>query len=185
MTMPAWVQILLTGVTAAIINQLLGWWKDSRREKAKVDVDKRYTALRLAVALERFAIQCAEQIATVESEVRRAHMNGVEPECHSIAFPSLHAPESSDLRWISTDLASEVLAVQPQINFSKGAIGWAYESGPPEDMADEFQNQLARRGLQCWEIGIKVRLEYGIAPATFDLGDWDFIKVLRKHAKTT
>ena len=183
--MPAWVQIFLTGVTAAIINQLLGWLKDNRREKAKVEVGRRYTALRLAVALERFAIRCADQIAAVESEVRQAHMNSIAPDCHSIIFPSLHASEESDLRWISTDLVSEILAVPPQIDFSKGAIDWAWESGAPDDMAEEFQLQLARRGLECWEIALRVRREYQIAPAKFEMVRWNFIEVLRKHAKTT
>lgn len=182
--MPAWVQILLTGVAAAIINQLLGWLKDSRREKAKVEVDKRYTALRLAVALERFAIQCADQIAVIDSEIRRASMGGVAPECHSIVFPSLRVPEVDDLRWISSDLASEILAVPPQIDFSKGAIDWAWENDGPDDMAAEYQLQLALRGLESWDLAFKVRREHRIAPAKFDMGGWDFIEVMRKHAKT-
>lgn len=182
--MPTWLQILLTGVTAAIINQMLGWLKDNYRDKAKVEVDRRYIALRLTVVLERFAIQCADQIAIVESELQEAYKNGVAPDHHSMTIPPLRLPEGDDWRWISADLASDILAIPPQIDFSKGAISWSWEVGDPEGAAKECQLQLALRGLECWELAVKVRQQHKIAPAKFDMGSWAFIEVMRKHAGT-
>ncbi|AJX31362.1 hypothetical protein [Burkholderia oklahomensis] len=66
-----WGPILLTGVTAALFNQGITWLKDSRRDKAVHRCEQYNTALVLAVALERFAIDCASCVGNVRTSRRK------------------------------------------------------------------------------------------------------------------
>jgi len=50
------------GSIAAIINNLLGEWRDSRKETLTTTRDAVYLAARVAVTLERFAIDCMKNI---------------------------------------------------------------------------------------------------------------------------
>jgi hypothetical protein len=52
-----------TGPLTAVFNQVISWWREKRHEQQMTTRDARYLKIRLAVMLERFAIDCAEAIA--------------------------------------------------------------------------------------------------------------------------
>lgn len=55
------VQMLGSGLAAALLSQAFIWWKESWRERQVAERDRRFFALKLAVVLERYAIECAMQ----------------------------------------------------------------------------------------------------------------------------
>lgn len=175
------VQILGTGVTAAVLTQALAWMKDAYRDRNKMEIDRRYMALRLSVALERFSIQCADQIGEIGNRFDR-RIEGASI-VFPLAMPRLELPQGDDWRWISPELASDVFAIFPHIDFSNGAINCSLEVADDFQAADTCQHHLALRGIECWELAIKIRKHYEPPQAKFDLGSWDFIQALRDPAK--
>jgi|SRR6266851_4312275 len=52
-----------TGVITALLNNLLGWLRDWKKDHTSTKRDPRYSAMRIAVILEKFAIECANVIS--------------------------------------------------------------------------------------------------------------------------
>jgi len=66
-TIPAILTFAISsGVVTAIMNQGILWWREAQHDSASTKRDARYLAIRLAVMLEKFAIQYADRIADNE-----------------------------------------------------------------------------------------------------------------------
>jgi hypothetical protein len=170
-------QIIGTGVVAAVLTQLFAWVKEHSRDRKKLEIDRRYMALQVAVALERFSIDCAMRISDIDQSLDEFYQGGrVTPDVYGI--PSLVLPNSDDWRWISTELASEVLSLSPHNQFSDGAIRFASDVIDSHSAAEEAQLQLGLRGYDSWNLAQRVRANYGIAAGNYDLNSWDFVKTL-------
>lgn len=173
-------QILGTGVVAAVLTQLFTWVKESNRDKRKLEIDRRYIALQVAVSLERFAIDCAMRISNIAQSLDDFYEGSrTAPDVYGI--PALALPNSDDWRWITTELASEILSLSPHIQFSEGAIRFASDVIDSHSAAEEAQLQLGLRGYDSWSLAQRVRAHYGIAAGSYDLNNWDFVKALSDH----
>ena len=66
--MGKWWQVLTlflsAGVFTAIVNNLLAEWRDRKKEKRTSTRDALYSAMRVAVILEKFAIECEDILTT-------------------------------------------------------------------------------------------------------------------------
>lgn len=174
-------QILVTGVVAAVLTQMFTWVKEHSRDKRKLEIDRRYIALQVAVSLERFSIDCAMRISNIAQSLDDFYEGGrTAPDIYGI--PALVLPNSDDWRWITTELASEVLSLSPHIQFSEGAIRFASDVIDSHSAAEEAQFQLGLRGYDSWGLAQRVRAHYGIAVASYDLNSWDFVKTLADHS---
>jgi hypothetical protein len=175
------LQILGTGVVAAVLTQLFTWVREHMRDQNKLYIDRRYIALQVAVSLESFSIDCATRISNVEQSLDDFYQGGrVAPEVFGL--PTLVLPRSEDWRWIATELASEVLSLSPHIQFSEGAIRFTLDIADSHSAAEEAQLQLGLRGFDSWRLAQRVRQYYGIACANYDLNSWDFVKTLSDAA---
>lgn len=180
-----WGPILLTGVTAALFNQGITWLKDSRRDKAAHQRERYYTALVLAVALERFAIDCASCVGDVRIELDELSRSGLNSydALTTGAIPLLEIPSGIDWRWIRPDLASAALALSPQVEVSNGSIRFIGSVASPDDASEECIRQAGMRGLEAWCIAEKIRPAYGIPAAAYQFGEWEFLDDLSSAAQ--
>lgn len=141
------VQMLGSGLAAALLSQALVWWKESRREKQTADRDRRFFALKLAVVLERYAIDCAMRIGTVDDHIRSYEIE--EPRSDRLpGTPTLELPDSTEWRWIDSALSSEILALAPRIRFGEGAVAAAFDYGDYRQGAEELIVQLRSIGAE-------------------------------------
>lgn len=174
---PPIVQMLGSGLAAALLSQCLVWWKESRRERQIVDRDRRFFALKLAVVLERYAIECAMRIGTVGEHIHGYEIQ--EPRSGPLpGTPPLELPESTEWRWIDSALSSEILALHPQIKFGEGSVAAIFDYGDFHQGAEELIAQLRSIGFKTLTLASTIREQYGLGVQTYALGEWDFRKTL-------
>ncbi|WP_155634426.1 hypothetical protein [Burkholderia stagnalis] len=180
-----WGPILLTGVTAALFNQGITWLKDSRRDKAVHRREQYNTALVLAVALERFAIDCASCVGDVRNELDELSRSGLDSygALTTTAIPLLEIPPGIDWRWIRPDLASAALALSPQVEVSNGSIRFIGSVANPDDASEECVRQAGMRGLEAWCVAEKIRPAHGLPVAAYQFGEWKFLDELSSAAQ--
>ena len=83
--------VLTSGVFASLISIIFNYLIENRREKAKLLREARYVAVRLATRLERFALDCADQIGDYDlhlsSEGHAGSRPGTFPSIPEKAYP--------------------------------------------------------------------------------------------------
>lgn len=174
---PPMAQMLGSGVAAALLSQALVWWKESRREIQIADRDRRFFALKLAVVLERYAIECAMRIGTVDEHIQGIEIE--EPRSGPLpGTPPLELPDSTEWRWIDSALSSEVLALAPKIKFGEGSVQATFDYGDYRQGAEELILQLRYIGFETLTLASTIRKKYGLEPQAYSMGEWDFRKTL-------
>lgn len=174
---PPLVQMIGSGLAAALLSQALIWWKESRRERQIADRDRRFFALKLAVVLERYAIDCAMRIGTVDEHIHGYEIQ--EPRSGPLpGTPPLELPNSTEWRWIDSALSSEILALAPRIKFGEGSVAAAFDYGDYHQGVEELIAQLRSIGFETLTLASTIRDKYGLGSQTYSMGDWDFIKTL-------
>jgi hypothetical protein len=175
------VQMLGSGLAAALLSQAFIWCKESWRERQVVNRDRRFFALKLAVVLERYAIECAMRIGVVEDHIYGYEID--EPRSGPLpGMPLLELPDSTEWRWIDSALSSEVLALSPRIKFSEGSVGATFDYGDFHQGAEELVAQLRAVGFETLTLASTIRKKYGLDPQAYSMGEWDFTKTLTNSA---
>lgn len=171
------VQMLGSGLAAALLSQAFIWWKENWRERQVADRDRRFFALKLAVVLERYAIECAMRIGIVDDHIHGYEID--EPRSGPLpGIPVLELPDSTEWRWIDSSLSSDVLALAPRIKFGEGSVGATFEYGDFRQGAEELEAQLRAVGLETLNLASTIRKKYGLDPQAYSMGEWDFRKTL-------
>lgn len=167
--------VLLTGITAALLNQGITWLKDWRRDSASHKREQYNCSLAIAVSLERFAIECASCVAAARDELDEFDRTSAKEVLRTTAIPALELPEDVDWRWLGSDLASTVLALAPQVDYSNAYLGWLVQIKNLDDVCDECIRQAGTCGLAAWCLAERLRSRYGIPSAQYHLNGWDFL----------
>jgi hypothetical protein len=176
------VQMLGSGVAAALLSQAFIWWKESWRERQVEERDLRFFALKLAVVLERYAIECAMRIGVVDDHIYGYETD--EPRSGPLlGMPLLELPDSTEWRWIDSVLSSEVLALAPRIKFSEGSVGATFDYADFRQGAEELVAQLRTVGFETLTLASKIRKKYGLDPQAYSMGGWDFREALTNIPK--
>lgn len=171
------VQMLGSGLAAALLSQAFIWWKESRRERQTAERDRRFFALELAVVLERYSIECAMRVGVVNQ-----HIDGfqIDEPCSDPfpGMPPLELTDSGEWRWIDSALSSEVLSLAPRIKFSEGSIEATFNYCDWLQGAEEVIAQLRAIGLEALTLASTIRKKYGLDPQMYSMGECDFRKTL-------
>ncbi|MFI5022840.1 MAG: hypothetical protein ACHQRJ_14470 [Alphaproteobacteria bacterium] len=166
---------LTSGVLASGINLI--WQHFSRRESYRRDA--RYLAQRLAVILEKFAIDCADIIAGNELHRTSDGHAGV----RRLALPTLAAfPADADWKAVDSALAGRAVALPNEIALADHKILFWWDVVGDEDcMETEADQQAGMCGYRAWNLAADLRMRHGV-PAS-DLTDraWDFVATLQKQ----
>lgn len=171
--------MLGSGLAAAVCSQAIVWWKEQSRDAEKAERERQFIALQLAIALERYAIECAMRISEIGQGIEDSYQTGSFASAIP-GMPNLELPNAIEWRWISTDLSSEVLSLAPRIRFCEGSIRFTLDVAGAHDGATECQRQLGLIGHEAWMLAGRVREQHKISSQSYALGKWNFVDSLMK-----
>lgn len=168
------------GVVAACVNHGLVWCK----EKLALRSTCQHIALSAAVALERYAAECAYAINHTKQGVAEASMYDQRSPTNGAIMPDLALPDHTGWKCLDAGLAAQVLALPLQIRYSQQYIARTWELDDPFAAASELVREAARRGNDAWSIAAKLRHRYDLPEAALGLDEhqWDFRITLREEA---
>lgn len=167
---------IFTGLATAIFNQIFGHY----RERAALTRDARYLAIRVAVILEQFGIECAERIATQEkyrsTEGGTGRLFGAVPEL---------LPYPDEAKWESLDagLLARALSLRNELPLSDRAIAF-WEDIDRECIPQECDQQCGKCGYIAWQLAVAIRSHYSFPPFDPKLTSWDVVKTLQTEHGT-
>lgn len=109
-----WVQVLLTGVAAALLTQVAaackeaiqGWRKDRKQFKLE--------AFQLAICLKRYALDCATMVCKASDAAHEARRDQSYEPFFKITAPKLILPESSTSSIVENDPNLATRATSPR-----------------------------------------------------------------------
>jgi hypothetical protein len=174
-----WKDILGFSVIAAFItaalNQGSTWLFALWQKKQSADFD----AVRLAVALERFAYQCADRISDEQTwRDSGGNAGGAFYELPSMGFPS-------DVAWknLELELVDRVLVLENDLMRSESIIKGELEHlTAPENKANEPREQAGLIGYRAHTLAQDLRARYQPNRRVERLHAWDHIATLKmKH----
>jgi hypothetical protein len=112
--------VLGTGITTAVFNQLFGWIRDWRKESRTNTQEATYAAMRLAVTLESFTIQCSDKVGDIEDAQKEGRVLGKD----FYTLPTI--PDyASDIDWKALDpsFATRSLSIRNEANLTANEAG--------------------------------------------------------------
>jgi hypothetical protein len=166
-----------TGLATAILNQAIGWWRDSRKDHVATAREARYLAIRLAVLLEKFSLDCADSIADYELHT---DFDGYAGKSRG-TIPDLPEYPEGDWRVLSAELLGRCLSLRNELRLSDGHIGFWEDVGYRECIPAECAQQTGKCGYRAWILAKDLRAEYQLGPFdTKDVSQWDFVATLRE-----
>jgi hypothetical protein len=167
--------LLGSGVTSSVLtligNAGLARWTDLRRAKR----NRAYSALRIAVALEEFATQCAE---IVESYAMHGEPFGGPKRVPSVpAFPP-------DVEWRDLDiaLASKALSLENLVRVANHGLASSDRNFTEGVSEAECRDFCAEFGWKAWDLATTMRRVHLIEPVDQQL-PWNFPRLLELEAK--
>lgn len=177
----AWMDILKvalsTGVAAALLNQSISWFKDWTSERKNISREGRYLALRIAVILERFSIDCAELIASYNLHDQSDGHAGKQ----SGSLPILPAyPSDADWKSLNPALCAKALAMRNELELSDKALDFHFEVDAFQ-LGSAFKDEAGKCGYRAWEIATELRSLYKLPSFRSKDLYWDFVETLKDN----
>jgi len=177
------------GVTA-FLTALLGLlgqnWLTKRREERvnqftrdkeeQVRIENlRYQALRVVLALEKFAISCAGIVS--DADMYRDSRGSAGSKV--FVLPCLMLPDDTDWKYFEIATASKILAFENQISDSNNSISFDLSmSGDPEG-TDEAEVQAGLCGYIAIQLADGLRREHELGVRLKPLHGWDYVAALK------
>lgn len=169
-----------TGVVTALANNLLGWWRDWKKEGITTIRDARYLAMRVAVTLDRFAIECAKSIS---DNSMFSSSGGHAGNAHG-TLPSLEEyPTDADWKALDPSLSARALSLRNELYLSEGQIAfwWEIEPGDQGIMMNACDGQAGKCGYRAWQLAADMRRHYGLPEFDPKQTNWDVVRVLKEE----
>jgi len=169
-----------TGVVTAVANNLLGWWRDWKKEGTTTIRDARYLAMRVAVTLDRFAIECANSIGDNELfSGSQGHAGTV----HGRLPPLEEYPTDADWKALDPSLSARALSLRNDLRLSEGIIKfwWEIEPGDQGILMTTCDGQAGTCGYRAWQLAADMRRHYGLPEFDPKPTSWDVVTVLKEQ----
>ena len=173
---------LSTGIVTAVINQGAAWTRDWLKERSTSKRDARYIALRVAIVLETFALECAHVI----SDHNMHETSGGHAGQRHAGLPELQS-YPSDLEWkaLQQNLAARALSLPIEVKSAERSVAFMWDVTADQDSAmDSCSEGAARCGLLAWKLAADLRQSYGYPPLVLQRDGWDPVKLLRETDDT-
>jgi len=177
--MLTWTGILQLGVFTACLTQLLGLAIDQFKRFLLRRTDARHLALRLAVMLEKFGIECADAISANDL-YRSSGGHAGRQVCAIPRFPEL--PTDASWNILDTRLAARIAAMTNERMIGEGQIDFYWDAlGEPDVMYGTTDNQCGKCGYRAWKIACDLRKRYELPQVDTRGLTWNFTKTLKQH----
>ena len=174
-----WQQFLGLGAVAAIVTAVSNFFSakyfSEKQQKQSADFD----AMRLAVALDRFAYDCATLI-TDEQTWRDSSGAGGRM---FYELPNLTVPEDIAWKSISLNLADKFFALENDLLRAGRIIGGEIEyASDPNEGLSEPSDQAGLIGYRAHVLSWELRAKYQPNRKSGNLHPWDYVRTLKsKH----
>jgi len=166
-----------TGLIAALFSQAIAWLRELHKDYNSTTREARYLALRLAVILERFSIDCASLIAD----------NQMYRDCDGYAgtqrqkLPALtEFPKDADWKALAPNLSSKVLSTENELMVSDEAIA-VWEDIDRNSVGHAADQQAGKSGYRAWLLAVDLRCHYKLPPFDISIIRWNFVAKIKQH----
>jgi hypothetical protein len=163
------------GLTASPLVTWLTSTIENRRSKQSAERDARYLAVRVAIILECFAIECAEQVS--ESSLHE-RSKGAAGSTYKTTPQLQQLPENAEWKLLEPNLLARVLSFQVELRLAEGTL--THMSAVEPDCTDlACRLQSGKCGYIAWQIAEDLRRYYSLP--TFDPFHtaWDVVGALK------
>jgi hypothetical protein len=160
------------GIVAAVINNAV----TTLRERGTTKRAGIYAAIRVAVILESFAIECAERLS--DSIADRTSGGEMGKPYTSLASLSEYP---TDVEWkaLNAPLAARALSFRNEVRLSEGALSEMADIEPGE-VQGECERQAGKCGYRAWQLASGLRSAYRLPPVEPHQTHWDAVTLLRQ-----
>ncbi|MHA6896379.1 hypothetical protein ACQUJT_20200 [Ralstonia pseudosolanacearum] len=171
------------GVIAALVNQGLAWVKEHRRDAKALKLRQQHAALALAVALERYALACANSVEAIRQGLADAERKQDLGRLVA-AVPELALPASADWQCLpAAPLVARVLALPLEIHYVRDWVrGQRAEDDDAVAAVEGAIPQVGRLGRDAWDTAVALRRQQDLPDAELSVDKWDFRACLRAAA---
>lgn len=170
-------QILGFSVTSGIVTFALNTAYSTYKDRTAAKLDVQHTALRVALALEKYAIACG----TCLSDSGTWHASGGSDGAAISKLPELELPAGIDWKRLDHTLANRALSLDNVINYGNGAIHFELGYNDPDERCVQGELQAGHCGYLAIRMAQELRNKYRLPPME-PLSKWDFRKFLKqKH----
>lgn len=167
-----------SSLLTALLVFMLGWVKDWIKETRTKKMAAQYSALRLAVLLESFAIASADNIAENASfESSDGHMGHNTTEIPPIG----DMPEDIDWQALDPSLSAQILTLPNELVLAKITLSGFWEVCDPEDFSSQYRHQAGYLGYRAWEIAQNLRIKYALSTFEPKNNSWNIKEYLQPH----
>jgi hypothetical protein len=176
-----WFDVLKIAVSSTLLTTLGSWGLTHFFEhRAALKRDARYMAQRIAIILEKFAVDCANVIA--DNQLHSSSEGHAGNRC--LSLPELGSfPVEADWKALPPELADRILSMPNELALVDGAISFFWDVlGPGDDGVETETNQRAGAcGLRAWSLATDLRKEYKIPASSLPEIEWNFVDTLREQ----
>jgi hypothetical protein len=173
----SWKEVLGFSVTAGVVTWLLSTAFAVGRESLDKRKNSRYHALRVALALEHFAMDCARAISDyADWDASQGSVGSPLPK-----LPELALGEEVDWKTLHTALVEQILSLPNQVKHANGSIDFMWQVTSPDDDVTEGPEQAGLLGYQAVTLAKRLRGRYKLPPAPQKMNRWDYVDVLRER----
>ena len=164
--------LVVLGSSTAI--GLLNWYTDKSKRKSEI----KYLATRIAVDLEGYAIDCAEQCS---NHISHEKHNGL---CGKLIsqipiIPAIGDTERYD--FLDNALLDQILRLPQQLMLYEREIKSMSDVLDMGYVQDECCNKTLKIGLQALELSKEVRSKYHLPKRELKSGEWDIDKFYKEQ----
>jgi hypothetical protein len=136
----------------SLFNPLISWFREHKHEQLASTRGARYLAIRLAMMLEGFAIECADAIAAQDMHNQSERHAGA---AHG-ALPDLPPyPDEADWKVLEPQFLARALTLRNELRLSDKMIAfWA--DIDRECIPQECDQQCGKCGYMAWELAAHI-----------------------------
>ncbi|MGM0701429.1 MAG: hypothetical protein ACQEUG_03410 [Pseudomonadota bacterium] len=172
----SWETVVTSAVVATVVGAAINEWQHSRRVKHSA----RFEALSAAVALEGYAIECAERISdhdlAVDSAGHAGAFLGTVPD-----LPRLSVAASL-LRPRKAALADRLMTFPQDARQADQFVAfWWDVTADAEETREAAVTKAAQMGVQAVRLATALRTEFTLPPRKLVFGQFDVLNALEKR----
>lgn len=167
--------ILGTGLFSALVSQVIGWFIDWQKDKKTNSRMAQYSALRIAVDMESFAINCAKAISDNDLFIQFSGHAGTQ---HSKIPTLVKYPDDVDWRSMDASLCARILSFRNEIELSQELVDSWYEFDY-ECIPSSCSEQIAICGYRSWALASDLRSFYKLPSFHPEQLSWDVEAILK------
>lgn len=165
MSLGLWDYVSL-GISSGLVSAIITLGYTARKDKAEKERESSHGALEAAIALKRFAIECARTIEDGNAAISEANRDHDYSPLYEVKIPTFAFPESIVWKWFDKSLAAQLKVFPLAVSAASRHIGVSYQWAVDAfDVMTEKLVETAKLGQKAWELAVATREKYEFPPA--------------------